>query len=126
METLPGDGQCVQLIMRIDAAYHEARVARRLQTLVLEAKTCQQTTVYQTLQGHKLTREHPAIPAQHKQPFSGSGGSRRCTGQGLLPSGQRMGGALGRSVPKGGAVGTELAKHRATLSPSARSTRSGV
>lgn len=47
-----------------------------VQTLVLEAKTCQQTAVYQTLQGHKLTREHPAIPAQHKQPFSGSGERR--------------------------------------------------
>lgn len=36
-----------------------------------------------------------------------------CMGQGLLPSGQRMEGALGRSVPKGGAVRTQLAKQQA-------------
>lgn len=35
-----------------------------------------------------------------------------CMGQGLLPSGQRMEGALGRSVPKGGAVRTQLAKQQ--------------
>lgn len=55
----------------------------------------------------------PAPRSGSPRVFTGRPTSRRCTGQGLLPSGQRMGGALGRSVPKGGAVGTELAKHQA-------------